>query len=446
MATGADRTPYVDTFFRELSPAWLSYVAALRGVAPPPVDRPFAYLELGCGYGQSVTVNAAAYPHAEFHACDIDPAHIAAARRYADAIGVRNVRFHEASFGDLLDADLPAFDYVALHGTYSWVDADARAAIRRVIDRKLEPGGLVYASYNCYPGWATEVPLRKLFAELTGTGGDAIRDRIRAASRTMRSLADAGFAYFTAHPEAVAATASYSRREPEYLAHELLGDAWDALFSVDVADEMREAHLSYVGSATLVDNHPGLLVNESAARAIAELASDRQRQLAEDFAMNRAFRRDVFVRGAPDHEAHLANVVIGRLGDPDALDTRVRVPRGIVTFRADFVHALARLMRAGSMPIGEIVRTLSTATHDAREIVRNLTYLVAAGELTPFARAHAARTAGEPDPIVEKVLAWMDTHHVPRAVPNAVLGSGIELRPGDSNARERVLDFSRRYR
>ena len=53
---------------------------------------------------------------------------------------------------------------------------------------------------------------------------------------------------------------------------------------------------------------------------------------------------------------------------------------------------------------------------------------------------------GEPDPIVEKVLAWMDTHHVPRAVPNAVLGSGIELRPGDSNARERVLDFSRRYR
>ena len=152
METGAERTtPYVDTFFRELSPAWLNYVAALRGVAPPPIDRPFAYLELGCGYGQSVTVNAAAFPLAEFHACDIDPAHIAAAQRYAEAIGVHNVRFHQASFGDLLDADLPAFDYVALHGTYSWVDAEARASIRRVIDRKLKPAGLVYTSYNCYP-------------------------------------------------------------------------------------------------------------------------------------------------------------------------------------------------------------------------------------------------------------------------------------------------------
>jgi hypothetical protein len=45
-------TTYADTFFRELSPAWLNYVAALNGVSPRPLDASFRYLELGCGFGR----------------------------------------------------------------------------------------------------------------------------------------------------------------------------------------------------------------------------------------------------------------------------------------------------------------------------------------------------------------------------------------------------------
>ena len=444
MTTHTERTPYVDTFFRELSPTWLNYVAALRGVAPPRIDRQFTYLELGCGYGQSVTVHAAAFPQAEFHGCDIDSEHIGAARRYAAAIGVHNVQFHEASFDALSDGE--PFDYIVLHGTYSWVDTNARAAIRRVIERRLKPGGLAYVSYNCYPGWSTEVPLRKLFTELADAGHGALRERIRDASRTLQRLSDANFAFFAAHPEARAATQSYSRQQPEYLAHELLGDAWDALYSVDVADEMRDAHLSFVGSATLADNHPELLMNDPAAHAIAQLPTERQRTLAEDFAMNRAFRRDVFVHGDNARGAHLAEVVIGRPGDAGALNTRVRVPRGIVTFQSDFTDELGTLLRGGSMTIARIVAALSTPARDPREIVRNLTYLVAAGELLPFAREHRVGADGVLEPVAAKVLAWIDEHGVPRGVPNAVLGNGIELRHDDPAARERALDFLRRYR
>ncbi len=54
-------TTYANTFFRELSPAWLNYVAALHGVAPRPIDATFSYLELGCGFGTSSVINAAAY-------------------------------------------------------------------------------------------------------------------------------------------------------------------------------------------------------------------------------------------------------------------------------------------------------------------------------------------------------------------------------------------------
>ena len=54
-------TIYTDGFFRELSPSWLNYVAALKGCLPIPLDRPFTYLELGCGLGRSTTVLAGAF-------------------------------------------------------------------------------------------------------------------------------------------------------------------------------------------------------------------------------------------------------------------------------------------------------------------------------------------------------------------------------------------------
>src|SRR5437868_14186441 len=101
-------TSYTDQFFRELSPAWLNYVAALNGASPRPLDRPFAYLELGCGFGTSTVVNAGAYRHGEFHGCDIISAHIEGGRRHAAALGVGNVTLHEAEFGRLLARRLPA--------------------------------------------------------------------------------------------------------------------------------------------------------------------------------------------------------------------------------------------------------------------------------------------------------------------------------------------------
>lgn len=165
-------TIYADRFFRELSPAWLNYVAALCGASPRNLDRSFTYLDLGCGLGSSTIVNAGAFPAGEFHACDFNPAHIEGGQRHAGALGISNIQFHESSFQDLLlQQQLPAFDFIVLHGVYSWVGAEARQAIRRIIDETVKPGGLVYLSYNCLPGWSIEAPLRKLLVELAATEG-----------------------------------------------------------------------------------------------------------------------------------------------------------------------------------------------------------------------------------------------------------------------------------
>ena len=38
---------YTEHFFRELSPAWLNYVATINGCQPRPLDPGFTYMELG---------------------------------------------------------------------------------------------------------------------------------------------------------------------------------------------------------------------------------------------------------------------------------------------------------------------------------------------------------------------------------------------------------------
>src|SRR5690348_10821467 len=128
---------YADTFFQELSPAWLNYVRAINGVPARPLESRFTYLELGAGFGHTTVVNAGAFPRGEFHACDFNPEHIEGGRRYAGALDLGNVAFHEASFERLLEQDLPLFDFIVLHGVYSWVSAESRAAVRRIISEKL---------------------------------------------------------------------------------------------------------------------------------------------------------------------------------------------------------------------------------------------------------------------------------------------------------------------
>ena len=360
---------YPFTYQPEISPSWLNYCAVLNGHAPRDVTRPFRYLELGCGRGYSVLLHAAAHPCGEFHAVDRDACAIAGARALADACGVRNVTFHAAPF-DRTPVQGP-FDFIVLHGVYSWVDAATRASLRALLHTRLASEGLVYVSYNCLPGWASELPLRRLLREF-GTN-------VGAAARELERLRACDLAYFRAHPAAERAVRSWAGRPEGYLAQEYLAEACDALWSVDVIDEMAAADLNWIASATPRDQHEALLVDEATSRAVAALATPRLRALALDFAVNRSFRRDVFVRG-------------GRAGGGAALgDMKLRpsaatipqsivMPRGRIHFRADFTLALQRVMAGGEISLGDAVTDLG-----GPKAARNLLWLIAGGVLTPAA-------------------------------------------------------------
>ena len=438
---------YADTFFRELSPVWLNYVAALNGAKPQAVDGGFRYLELGCGFGTTCVLNAAAFPDASFDACDFNAAHVQGGSAYAVRLGLRNITFHETAFHELLESGLEPYHFIVMHGVHSWVDASTREVLRRLVDRLLLPGGLLYVSYNSLPGWSVELSLRRLLVELAASSDGTAAQRAGIAVERITTLRNAGLRYFTANPGATSAVEAYARGEDHYLAHEFMNDAWEPFYAVDVADEFGAIGLEFAGSATLANNHLPLMVDAATAGAIGDLPTLRQQQLVTDFAVNQRFRRDVFVRAAdvPARRDYFEQAVIGCATDVEDIGPTARVPRGEIRFQDAFVRDVCALFAQRSWPFAGAVTELHNAgatsragrDQDRAAVARNLAFMVASGVLAPFA---SGTTAGQGPPTrlanatVARAIDDGPARPARRLVPSTVHGNAVEIDDETANS------------
>ena len=193
---------YTTNIYREFTPAWLAFAALLLGQRPPDLARPFRMAELGCGYGLTLAVAAANAPQAAFFGYDFNPAHVEAARLFAQAAGLANLHVEERAIADLVAPDGAAtadLDIIALHGVWSWVGDTVREDVVRFITQRLRPGGLVFVSYNVLTGFADMLPVRTLMRQVAAR--EARSDLAVAAVRPMLDRLRTGAqAYFAAHP------------------------------------------------------------------------------------------------------------------------------------------------------------------------------------------------------------------------------------------------------
>src|SRR5207253_1733457 len=125
-------------------------VATLFGLDPAHAAA-CRVLELGCGDGANLLPMAEGLPESGFVGCDLSPRAIAAARQTAADLGISNLSLIEADLSRLPEA-LGEFDYIIAHGVYSWVPAPIRDAMFAQAARRLKLNGVMFVSYNVYPG------------------------------------------------------------------------------------------------------------------------------------------------------------------------------------------------------------------------------------------------------------------------------------------------------
>ncbi|MDR0380300.1 MAG: class I SAM-dependent methyltransferase [Candidatus Accumulibacter sp.] len=290
---------YTYGFYRELTPHILTFSVLTKNMVAGSASgsRP-AYCELACGQGFSTNLLAAANPDIDFYGVDFNPAHIAGGKRLAEEAGIRNVHFFDDSFAQF-DArtDLPQFDIIALHGIYSWVAEEHRKTIVRILDRRLKPGGIVYVSYNCLPGWAGPGPLQRLLLLAGSAATGSLTQRIEAGFAFVDRMQAAKAQYFSSVPSVAKRVEKLKEQNRSYLVHEFMNANWTPFYHADVARELTAARLSYVGSARLLEHVDVINLTAEQQAILDETTDPAIRETLRDYMTNEQFRRDIFVRG-----------------------------------------------------------------------------------------------------------------------------------------------------
>ena len=135
-------------YFPELCPLRSELAFLNKGIRLPEIKTA---CELGFGQGLSTNIHAAG-TQVEWHGTDFNPAQAGFAQELAEASGSK-ADLRDEAFDEFCNRkDLPDFDFIGLHGIWSWVSEENRQLLVDFIRRKLKVGGIVYVSYNSLPG------------------------------------------------------------------------------------------------------------------------------------------------------------------------------------------------------------------------------------------------------------------------------------------------------
>lgn len=290
-------TGYTYGCYPELNPVRAAFPLLLKGLRAPRIETA---CELGFGQGCSAAVHAATQADIDWWGCDFAPAQAVFARDLVAASGAK-ANFFDDAFDEFAERPgLPEFDFVALHGVWSWVNDEARAKIIAFLRRKLKPGGLVYVSYNAQPGWAMAGPLRHLMkrhAETLGAPGLGPAANLDAALSTMQRFFALDPVYSRLNPGVVDRLEGLLKQDRAYMVHEYMNRDWRPMWFADVEARLSTAKLSFAGSAYMPDQVDELNLSPDMIGFLRGLPDAGLRETFRDFAVQAQFRRDYWMRG-----------------------------------------------------------------------------------------------------------------------------------------------------
>lgn len=348
---------YIPGVYREQSPELIQFAMLLSGLMPAGLESDSAaYCELGFGLGVGLAGLAAGHPKDQFWGIDFFPEQVSYARQFlVDACP--NLQLFDDSFEEFADRETPQFDFITLHGIWSWISEENQRAIVRLLKRKLKVGGAVYVSYNAQPGWQLAAPLRDLLSQhaaVASASGAPSTAKVQEAMALVDRLAQNNAVAIAANRALVERFNSVKTMPLAYVAHEYLNEHWKPVYFSEVAAAMSDAKLSYAGSAKILRMIDSVNVSPAGLQHLQTIANPILREVLRDFYMNTMFRQDVFARGARrlnvvERERMLDEVRLVLVADPSALTYKVTTALGESTMQEDIYRPLVEsLERAGS--------------------------------------------------------------------------------------------------
>jgi len=393
---------YTYGFYKETSPAAIRFALLAAGHDAPPIDK-FSYCELGYGQGAGLNLLAAANPQGDFWGTDFNPAHASGARKLADDAGLANLHVFDDSFDEFGRRELPQFDYITLHGIWSWVGAEVAQQIVDFIRRHLKVGGVVYISYNTLPGWTHALPMRGLlsqYVEYQSSPADSMHARLEGALKLLDDLNEIAGSYFKGTPQLADRIKALKGQNRNYLAHEYLNRHWQPVFFSQMVDALAAAKLTFTAHANPLNCIDAINHTKELQQVLDRISNPIFKEVVRDLGINQGFRRDLFVRGPrrlsrADHAAGLLETRYALVTERAACSLSVKTNVGEAALQPSVYEPILDHLAAGGPLTGhELLKVPAVAQQvGVSRLLQALVVLVGAGYVQPCVPAPVQKAA-----------------------------------------------------
>lgn len=298
--------PYDSFPFAQTHPVHLATRARLHGLTPAD-PRKCRYLEIGCSNARNLIDIACGFPESEFVGIDLAENAIAEGQKVVDRLGLKNVQLIAGDLTHYPLDDAP-FDYMVSHGLYSWIPTPVREYLWLMHQKLLAPQGIMYLSYNVYPGCYLRRMLREMMLFHVHQY-ESPREKVGQASAFLRFLNDA-----LASQKDVGLDARKEidellhHRRDSSIYHDDLSPINEPMYFHQVVAKANQFQLQFLSEATFLDS-TSIYFPEPIQQHLQniETTSYLMKEQYLDFLKLRRFRSSLFCRHGIKIDHHIAN-------------------------------------------------------------------------------------------------------------------------------------------
>ncbi len=377
---------YTYGYYNELNPQRIKLAFLNAGLQAPKIETA---CELGFGQGLSLNIHAAATT-IKWRGNDFNPSQVAFAQDLKNAAGSDLLVFDD-SFQEYANrSDLPEFDFIGLHGIWSWINDENRHALAGFIRRKLKVGGVLYISYNALPGWSAFMPIRHLLTEhASRLSADAsgVVAKVDSALEFAERLVAGKSAYIRANPAVADRLSKLKQQGRHYLAHEYFNRDWKPFYFSEIASQLSSAKLDFACSAHYLDGIPALNLTSQQQLDLSTIQDKVFQETYRDYLVNQGFRRDYWVKGArrlsvleQTEQARAMKLILATAKQDVSLE--ITGPIGKSNMAPEIYNPILTFLSDHKIhTIGEIETHVSPAGVKINQILQAITILAGSGHI-----------------------------------------------------------------
>jgi len=283
-----DIVPYEDCPLIQTRPDNLGVIANLFGIDAAMPDK-CKVLELGCASGGNIIPLAYYWPESEFTGIELSEKQAATGNQLIEELQLTNIKIIQGNILEL-DENLGTFDYIIAHGVYSWVPSDVQNYMFKLIPKILAPNGVVFISYNTFPGWHFRMAVRDIMLHPSTPDTPTEKKRDNGIDM-LRKLANG-------LPDNNSLSEKWLKKEaqtlltlaPSYLLHDYLEENNNPEYFHQFMAKAEKNHLQFLSEADLY-TMLGSTLTEQAEKDLDEIEDLVEYQQFLDFYYVRFFRQ-----------------------------------------------------------------------------------------------------------------------------------------------------------